>query len=41
VGVASAVFDRNYAWWVSGLAGAAVGVVWNYTISSIFTWGRK
>jgi dolichol-phosphate mannosyltransferase len=41
VGVASAVFAQKYAWWVSGLSGAAVGVVWNYTVSSIFTWGRK
>jgi dolichol-phosphate mannosyltransferase len=41
VGVASAVFANNYTWWLSGLAGAAVGVVWNYAVSAIFTWGRK
>jgi dolichol-phosphate mannosyltransferase len=41
VGVASAVFEQNYAWWVSGIAGAVVGVVWNYAVSSIFTWRRK
>lgn len=41
VGVASAAFAHDYSWWVSGLAGAAVGVVWNYAVSAIFTWGRK
>jgi dolichol-phosphate mannosyltransferase len=41
VGIASAAFERNYAWWVSGLAGSAVGVVWNYAVSSVFTWRRK
>ncbi|MFZ0694666.1 MAG: glycosyltransferase family 2 protein [Alphaproteobacteria bacterium] len=41
VGVASALFQEHYAWWVSGLAGALVGVVWNYAVSSVFTWGRK
>jgi dolichol-phosphate mannosyltransferase len=41
VGIASAAFARNYGWWVSGMAGALVGVVWNYTISSVFTWGRR
>jgi dolichol-phosphate mannosyltransferase len=41
VGVASAVFGEHYAWWVSGLAGAAIGVVWNYALSSVFTWRRS
>jgi dolichol-phosphate mannosyltransferase len=41
VGVASAAFGHHYTWWVSGLAGAAVGAVWNYAVSSIFTWRRR
>ena len=41
VGIASAAFGHHYTWWVSGLAGAAVGSVWNYAVSSIFTWGRR
>ena len=41
VGVAAAVFASNYTWWVSGLAGVLVGVVWNYAVSSLITWGRK
>ena len=41
VGIASAAFAHHYTWWLSGLAGAAVGVVWNYAVSSVFTWHRK
>jgi dolichol-phosphate mannosyltransferase len=41
VGIASAAFADHYTWWVSGLAGAAVGVVWNYAVSSVLTWKRK
>jgi dolichol-phosphate mannosyltransferase len=40
VGIGSALFSRHYAWWLSGLAGTAVGVVWNYAVSSFFTWRR-
>ena len=40
VGIAASVFERHYSWWLSGLAGAAVGVVWNYSVSSIVTWRR-
>ena len=41
VGIASAAFDRHYSWWLAGLAGAAVGVVWNYAVSSVFTWRQR
>lgn len=41
VGIASAAFAHHYTWWVSGLAGILVGVVWNYATSSVFTWSRK
>ena len=41
VGVASAVFEQHYSWWVAGLAGSVVGVVWNYAVSSVFTWHRR
>lgn len=40
VGVASALFGYSYAWWLSALAGIAVGVVWNYAITSIVTWQK-
>jgi dolichol-phosphate mannosyltransferase len=41
VGIASAAFGHHYTWWFSALAGVAVGSVWNYAVSSIFTWGRR
>jgi dolichol-phosphate mannosyltransferase len=41
VGVASAVFERDYEWWLAGLAGAALGAVWNYGVSSVLTWSRR
>jgi dolichol-phosphate mannosyltransferase len=40
VGIATAVFREHYTWWVSGLAGGLVGVVWNYAASSALTWRR-
>jgi dolichol-phosphate mannosyltransferase len=38
VGVASYLFSANQIWWVAGLLGVVVGAVWNYAMSSIFTW---
>lgn len=40
VGIASYVFAAHSAWWFAGLAGAIVGSVWNYAVSSVFTWKR-
>jgi dolichol-phosphate mannosyltransferase len=41
VGVGTLVYNMHYRWWLAGVAGAAVGVVWNYAASSVFTWRRK
>jgi dolichol-phosphate mannosyltransferase len=38
VGIASYLFSANQIWWLAGLLGVAVGAVWNYAMSSIFTW---
>jgi dolichol-phosphate mannosyltransferase len=41
VGVASFLFDKEHsAWWIAGIAGAAMGLVWNYALTSLFTWRR-
>jgi dolichol-phosphate mannosyltransferase len=40
VGIA-AVIAGNHSWWLAGLAGAAVSAVWNYVMSSIFTWSAR
>jgi dolichol-phosphate mannosyltransferase len=31
---------QDYDWWVSGICGILVGAVWNYAMSSLFTWRR-
>ena len=41
VGIASYIFGANTAWWLAGIAGAMVGAVWNYAVSSVFTWRGK
>jgi dolichol-phosphate mannosyltransferase len=40
VRLASAAFEQHYEWWLSGLAGAAASVVWNYAVTSIVTWRK-
>jgi dolichol-phosphate mannosyltransferase len=41
VGVAAFLYDeRSDTWAFSALAGIMVGAVWNYALSSRFTWGR-
>jgi dolichol-phosphate mannosyltransferase len=41
VGVASWVFSEDRMWWLAGVAGAVVGAVWNFAMSSAFTWKRR
>jgi dolichol-phosphate mannosyltransferase len=41
VGVAAFVYSKEPTWWLAGLAGAIVGVVWNYAVSGYFTWKVK
>ncbi|MDN5002301.1 glycosyltransferase family 2 protein [Bradyrhizobium sp. GCM10027634] len=41
VGVAFSVYDQEPIWWLAGLAGAMMGVVWNYAMSGLFVWRKK
>lgn len=41
VGIASYIFKSAYQWWVAGLAGILVGTVFNYTLTSLFTWRKR
>lgn len=42
VGVANFMLtERNSMWLLSGLAGVCVGAVWNFAVSSIYTWEKK
>ena len=41
VGIATYLFNENYIGWaVSALAGIVVGAVWNYAVTSIYTWNK-
>ncbi len=43
INVASLLYNSNQTWWVSGLAGALLSVVWNYAVSTQLIWrpGRR
>jgi len=38
VGIAEFLFERNEWWALSALAGIVIGAVWNYAVTSIYTW---
>jgi len=40
VGIASYVFAVEHTWWLAGIVGVLIGAVWNYAVSSVFTWKR-
>lgn len=39
--VAAFLYDHEIYWWLAGLLGAVIGAVWNYAITSTFTWKKK
>ena len=41
VGVASWIYSQHEKWWVAGIAGAVMGTIWNYAMSSLFVWKAK
>lgn len=41
IGIGTLLFADSWSWWVSGLAGAAVGSVWNYAATSWPTWRQR
>ena len=41
VGVASWLYVYQPTWWLAGLAGALMGVVWNYSMSTLLVWRAK
>jgi dolichol-phosphate mannosyltransferase len=38
VGVATWIFAANGRWWIAGLVGSVVGLVWNYAMSTAAVW---
>jgi len=41
IGLASQLHAQHEVWWVAGLAGSIVGVLWNYAMSSMFIWRTR
>ena len=35
------LFEHKFHWIVAGFSGAMVGAVWNYAMTSVFTWSNK
>ncbi len=40
VGVGAYLHGAEHSWWLAGIAGAMVGAVWNFAVSSAITWRR-
>lgn len=40
VGIASYLFASHTQWVLAALAGIAVGAVWNYAVTQLYTWGQ-
>jgi len=38
VGVATLIYHQHPQWWLAGIGGAFVGIVWNYTATSLTVW---
>ncbi|MEI9996442.1 MAG: glycosyltransferase family 2 protein [Rhizomicrobium sp.] len=41
VGLASWLYSEDPVWWVAGAAGAVMGALWNYAMSSLFVWRTR
>jgi dolichol-phosphate mannosyltransferase len=41
IGVGNWLFASQGTWWVAGLGGAIMGVVWNYVVTSVFVWRSR
>jgi dolichol-phosphate mannosyltransferase len=41
VAVAAWMFDRGISWVLAATGGVIIGAVWNYAITSVFTWGSS
>jgi dolichol-phosphate mannosyltransferase len=41
VGIASWLYSEHSMWWVAGAAGAIMGALWNYSMSSMFVWRTR
>ena len=40
IGFANLLYEKSINWAIAGTAGALIGSIWNYALSSIFTWKK-
>jgi dolichol-phosphate mannosyltransferase len=40
-GMGAAILGGDAGWWIAGVAGLLVSMVWNYAVSANITWGQK
>ena len=41
VGIAAPIFAGHRPWWLAALGGVAVGAVWNYAVTRVYTWSDR
>ena len=41
VDLASWLYTERQVWWVAGAAGAMMGALWNYAMSTLFVWRAR
>lgn len=41
IGIGAELFAGHHRWWVSGVAGAVVGSLWNFAAATLVTWRRR
>jgi dolichol-phosphate mannosyltransferase len=41
IGVANWIYANRSSWWLAGLLGSLVGLVWNFALSSTFVWRAR
>ncbi len=41
VAVGEFLFERSVPYWLAGVTGAIVAAIWNFTLTSFFTWGNR
>jgi dolichol-phosphate mannosyltransferase len=41
VDLASWLYTERQVWWVAGAAGAIMGALWNYAMSTLFVWRAR
>jgi dolichol-phosphate mannosyltransferase len=41
IGIGTVLFEAHHRWWLSGIAGAVTGSIWNFIASATVTWRKR